>query len=44
MAKGHERYAHVKLSCPIQIHGLVLLLLRLCDYHGHLELVNVDWL
>ncbi len=44
MAKGHESYAHVKLSCPIQIHGLNLLLLKLRGYHGRLEPISVDWL
>jgi hypothetical protein len=37
MAKGHERYAQVQLSCRIQTHGFVLLLLGLCGYHGHLK-------
>jgi hypothetical protein len=44
MVEGHERYAHVKLSCPIQTHGLVLLLLQLHGYYGYLEPVSVNWL
>jgi hypothetical protein len=44
MAEGHERYAQVKLACPIQAHGLVLLLLKLRAYHGRLESINVSWL
>jgi hypothetical protein len=36
MVEGHERYAQVKLSSPIQIHGLILLFLGLHGYHGYL--------
>jgi hypothetical protein len=44
MVKGHEIYVQVKLSRLIQTHGLVILLLGLHGYHGHLKLVNVNWL
>jgi hypothetical protein len=44
MVKGHERYVQVKISCPIQTHGLVLMLLWLRGYHGRLELISVGWL